>query len=107
MQESVGRTSDAGSRRLVVMRHAKAEHSASTDHVRALAERGMGDAEAAGRWMRDHGVEPDAALVSDALRTQLADALRDVTKLRGEVELVAPGELPNDGKVIEDARKYD
>jgi len=32
--------------------------------------------------------------------------LRDVTKLRGEVRFVAPGSLPNDGKVIEDARKY-
>jgi phosphohistidine phosphatase len=70
MQESVRETSDAVTRRLVVMRHAKAEHSASTDHARALAERGMGDAKAAGRWMSDHGLEPDAALVSDALRTQ-------------------------------------
>ena len=34
-------------------------------------------------------------------------AIREVTKLRGEVELVLPGSLPNDGKVIEDARKYD
>jgi phenylacetate-CoA ligase len=32
--------------------------------------------------------------------------LRDVTKLRGEVHFVAAGSLPNDGKVIEDARKY-
>jgi phenylacetate-CoA ligase len=32
--------------------------------------------------------------------------LRDVTKLRGEVHFVATGTLPNDGKVIEDARKY-
>jgi len=32
--------------------------------------------------------------------------VRDVTKLRAEVELVAPGSLPNDGKVIEDARSY-
>ncbi len=32
--------------------------------------------------------------------------LRDVTKLRGEVALHAPGELPNDGKVIDDLRKY-
>ena len=32
--------------------------------------------------------------------------IRDVTKLRGEVELAAPGSLPNDGKVIEDLRKY-
>ena len=40
----------------------------------------------------------------------LADAIvasiRDVTKLRGEVELVSPGTLPNDGKVIDDTRKY-
>ena len=33
-------------------------------------------------------------------------SIRDVTKLRGDVELVAPGTLPNDGKVIEDKRKY-
>jgi phenylacetate-CoA ligase len=33
-------------------------------------------------------------------------SLRDVTKLRGEVRLVAAGALPNDGKVIEDARSY-
>jgi phenylacetate-CoA ligase len=32
--------------------------------------------------------------------------IRDVTKLRGEVELVDAGTLPNDGKVIEDLRKY-
>ena len=32
--------------------------------------------------------------------------LREVTKLRGEVHFVATGSLPNDGKVIEDARKY-
>ena len=32
--------------------------------------------------------------------------IRELTKLRGEVELVPPGSLPNDGKVIEDARKY-
>jgi phenylacetate-coenzyme A ligase PaaK-like adenylate-forming protein len=33
-------------------------------------------------------------------------SIRDVTKLRGEIELVAPGSLPNDGKVIDDLRKY-
>ncbi len=41
------------------------------------------------------------------LQEAIAATLRDVTKLRGEVQFVAPGELPNDGKVIEDARKYD
>jgi phenylacetate-CoA ligase len=33
-------------------------------------------------------------------------SIREVTKLRGEVELVDAGTLPNDGKVIEDLRKY-
>ena len=37
----------------------------------------------------------------------IAGSLREVTKLRGEVMFVAPGALPNDGKVIEDARKYE
>jgi phenylacetate-CoA ligase len=32
--------------------------------------------------------------------------MRDVTKLRSDVQLVPPGSLPNDGKVIEDARSY-
>ena len=34
-------------------------------------------------------------------------SIRDVTKLRGEVAFRAPGELPNDGKVIDDLRKYE
>jgi phenylacetate-CoA ligase len=37
----------------------------------------------------------------------IVDSIRDVTKLRGEVKLVGRGTLPNDGKVIEDARKYE
>jgi phenylacetate-CoA ligase len=36
--------------------------------------------------------------------TAIADTLLALTKLRGEVKLVAPGALPNDGKVIADAR---
>ena len=43
----------------------------------------------------------------DGLAMALAASIRDVTKLRGEVHLVAIGSLPNDGKVIEDARTYD
>ena len=42
----------------------------------------------------------------DALALKISEAIRDVTKLRGQVELVLPGTLPNDGKVIEDARSY-
>ena len=37
----------------------------------------------------------------------LIGTIRDVTKLRAEVAFRAPGELPNDGKVIEDTRRYD
>ncbi len=42
---------------------------------------------------------PDAALTS-----AVAASLQSVTKLKGVVKLVAPGELPNDGKVIADER---
>lgn len=50
-------------------------------------------------------VERDGA--ADLELMQAVEAtLRDVTKLRGEVHFVATGSLPNDGKVIEDVRKY-
>ena len=42
----------------------------------------------------------------DGLAEALANSMRDVTKLRGDVQLLPPGSLPNDGKVIEDARSY-
>lgn len=41
-----------------------------------------------------------------ALASAVESSVRDVTKMRGEVRLVSPGSLPNDGKVIEDARQY-
>lgn len=44
----------------------------------------------------------DAALL-DAVK----QSVTTVTKLRGEVEIVAPGSLPNDGIVVEDARTFD
>jgi phenylacetate-CoA ligase len=43
---------------------------------------------------------------SEGLTQQIGEAVREVTKLRAEVTLVAPGSLPNDGKVIDDARSY-
>jgi phosphohistidine phosphatase len=70
MQESGTNGVSGVPRRLVVMRHAKAEATAPSDHERALAARGRADAEEAGRWLRAQEVVPDAALVSDALRTQ-------------------------------------
>jgi phenylacetate-CoA ligase len=47
-----------------------------------------------------------AAGAPAGLANAIADSVREVTKLRCDVELVAPGALPNDGKVIEDARTY-
>jgi phenylacetate-CoA ligase len=47
-------------------------------------------------------VETAAAL--EGLSEQVARTIREVTRLRGDVEVVVPGSLPNDGKVIEDLR---
>jgi phenylacetate-CoA ligase len=43
----------------------------------------------------------------EGLRERLAQTVRDITKLRCEVVLCAPGSLANDGKVIDDQRRYD
>jgi phenylacetate-CoA ligase len=40
------------------------------------------------------------------LAEKIREAVRDVTKLRADIALVEVGSLPNDGKVIEDARSY-
>jgi phenylacetate-CoA ligase len=42
----------------------------------------------------------------EALKPALVASIRDVTKLRGDIEFVPAGSLPNDGKVIDDTRKY-
>ncbi|MFM2067481.1 MAG: hypothetical protein RLZZ584_2390 [Pseudomonadota bacterium] len=47
-----------------------------------------------------------SAAAPEGLAARVADSIRDLTKLRGAVEFVAAGSLPNDGKVIEDARSY-
>ncbi|MCK1524333.1 MULTISPECIES: AMP-binding protein [unclassified Bradyrhizobium] len=49
-------------------------------------------------------LKAETAAANDALREEIAGTLRAVTKLGGEVELVRPGALPNDGKVIADDR---
>ena len=41
------------------------------------------------------------------LAAAIADSLQAVCKMKGDVEIVAPGSLPNDGKVIDDKRSYD
>jgi len=48
----------------------------------------------------------ETASSAEGLEQRIAEAVRDVTKLRGDVQCVPVGSLPNDGKVIEDARSY-
>ncbi len=47
----------------------------------------------------------ECAAPAAGLGETVAAALQSVTKVRGEVKFVAPGSLPNDGKVIADERK--
>jgi phenylacetate-CoA ligase len=49
-------------------------------------------------------LKAECAAPSDALLNELGATLRAVTKLGGDVALVAMGSLPNDGKVISDER---
>jgi phenylacetate-CoA ligase len=48
----------------------------------------------------------ECAQALDGIAEAVAGSVRDVTKLRSDVLVVAPGTLPNDGKVIDDARSY-
>ncbi len=44
---------------------------------------------------------------SENLAASIAQSIRDVCKLRGQAVFVNPGSLPNDGKVIDDLRKFE
>jgi len=58
-------------RRLVIMRHAKAEQSETLPDIeRALLPRGRDDAEAAGRWLASRDLIPGVVLCSPAVRTR-------------------------------------
>jgi len=47
----------------------------------------------------------ETAASGAALESAIAANLQSITKLKGAVKLVAPGSLPNDGKIIADERK--
>ncbi|MDO9192082.1 MAG: AMP-binding protein [Undibacterium sp.] len=49
----------------------------------------------------------ETATPDNNLKAAMVLNIREITKLRGEVVFVAPGSLANDGKVIDDARKYE
>ncbi|KAA6222652.1 histidine phosphatase family protein [Streptomyces albofaciens JCM 4342] len=81
-------------RRIVLLRHAKADWSQESDHERPLAERGRKDAPAAGHWLAGAGITPDLTLCSTALRT------RETWKL-------VVGELPQRPRTVYEERLYE
>ena len=58
-------------RELILLRHAHAESATAgqADRDRPLSREGLAEAEAAGRWLKDHGHLPDRILCSPATRT--------------------------------------
>lgn len=81
-------------RRIVLLRHAKADWPDVSDHERPLAERGRKDAPVAGRKLADSGIAFDLVLCSTAART------RETWKL-------AVGELPSRPKTVYEERLYE
>jgi phosphohistidine phosphatase len=67
-----GRTYDPGMKRLYVLRHAKSswDDADLADHDRPLSGRGRRAADAIGRHLRAHGIEPELVLCSSAARTR-------------------------------------
>ncbi|KQP13802.1 phenylacetate--CoA ligase family protein [Pseudorhodoferax sp. Leaf267] len=77
------------------------------DIARRFPELGRVRLVVAGEMANDTMVlRAESAAPSEALAARVAEAVRDVTKLRGSVAFCAPGELPADGKVIDDQRSY-
>ncbi|OUT60819.1 MAG: hypothetical protein CBB71_07360 [Rhodopirellula sp. TMED11] len=63
--------------RLILMRHAKSDHSDGTlsDHQRPLNARGRGDCPPMANWLAENELQPDLVLSSNALRTQQTSEL--------------------------------
>jgi phosphohistidine phosphatase len=80
-------------RQLVLIRHAKAGEGA-VDRDRPLADRGIAEAPAVGRWLADRGIVPDRVVVSPALRARQTWEL-------AAAELDASAEPVLDGRVYD------
>jgi phosphohistidine phosphatase len=82
------------SRRIIVLRHAKADWPSVPDQERPLADRGRRDAPHTGRWLHGTGLVPELALCSPSVRT------RETWKLVAH-------ELPSRPRTIYDDRLYE
>jgi phosphohistidine phosphatase len=81
-------------RRIVLLRHAKADWPEVSDHERPLAERGRTEAATSGRKLADTGISFDLALCSTAVRTR-------------ETWKIAVHELPHRPKTVYEERMYE
>ncbi len=81
-------------RELILLRHAHADSAAAgqDDHSRGLSATGRAEAQAAGDWLREHGLRPDRVLCSDATRT------RETLAALGDI---GGGELYEDASIYE------
>lgn len=86
--------SDDTPRRIIVLRHAKADWPSVPDHERPLADRGRREAPLAGQWIAGAGAVPDLCLCSTALRT------RETWKLVAH-------ELPRRPRTVYEERLYE
>jgi phosphohistidine phosphatase len=57
-------------RRLILLRHAKSDWPDVPDRDRPLAKRGRRDAPRIGRWLHEHGYQPDVVVCSSARRAR-------------------------------------
>lgn len=73
-------------RELILLRHAHAEGAVAgqDDAERPLSPEGRAEAEAAGRWLKEHGHAPERVLVSPSRRTK--ETLEQVLSVLGYVE---------------------
>ena len=87
---------------LILLRHAEAlpAQAGGEDRSRPLSDRGEQEAQAAGRWLATHGVQPERLLCSPAQRaTRTAEQCRaalsqlPATQLAEEIYDATPGEL--------------
>jgi phenylacetate-CoA ligase len=77
------------------------------DIVKRFPELGRARLVVSGEMANDQMVlRAETASIAAGLQDRVSEAIRDVTKLRSTVELLPLGSLPNDGRVIEDARSY-
>jgi phosphohistidine phosphatase len=79
-------TPSIAAKQFIIMRHAKTESFASSDHVRELTERGKRDSRAAGQWLSVSELVPDCIVVSSAARARgTVDQLCEAMGKRPEV----------------------